>query len=94
MSKRIVIALGGNALGKTAQEQLRLVTETALRRRARSVLLAHCHVSGLAVPSPEDRIATLQCMDVLDKLQIELLDHLVFADGDYVSMAQSGLLRR
>ena len=29
MSKRIVIALGGNALGKTAQEQLRLVTETA-----------------------------------------------------------------
>ena len=29
MSKRIVIALGGNALGKTAQEQLQLVTETA-----------------------------------------------------------------
>lgn len=63
-------------------------------RRARSVLLAHCHVSGLAVPSPEDRIATLRCMDVLNQLQIEVLDHLVFADGDYVSMAQSGLLRR
>ena len=29
MSKRIVIALGGNALGNTAAEQLRLVTETA-----------------------------------------------------------------
>ena len=29
MSKRIVIALGGNALGSTAAEQLRLVTETA-----------------------------------------------------------------
>ena len=73
---------------------IRLVTETALRRRARAVLLAHCHVSGLAVPSPDDRIATLQCKDVLSKLQIELLDHLVFADGDYVSMAQSGLLNR
>ncbi len=72
---------------------IRLVTETALRHRARSVLLAHCHVSGLAVPSPEDRIATIQCKNVLDKLQIDLLDHLVFADGDYVSMARSGLLR-
>ena len=29
MGKRIVIALGGNALGNTAAEQLRLVTETA-----------------------------------------------------------------
>ena len=90
--------LGCDLLGEGSANfctlDIRLVTETALRRRARSVLLAHCHVSGLAVPSPEDRIATLQCMDVLDKLQIELLDHLVFADGDYVSMAQSGLLRR
>lgn len=29
MSKRIVIALGGNALGSTAAQQLQLVTETA-----------------------------------------------------------------
>ena len=29
MSKRIVIALGGNALGNTPYEQLALVTETA-----------------------------------------------------------------
>ena len=29
MSKRIVIALGGNALGSTPYEQLALVTETA-----------------------------------------------------------------
>lgn len=90
--------LGCDLLGEGSANfctlDIRLVVETALRRRARSVLLAHCHVSGLAVPSPDDRIATLQCMDVLNKLQIELLDHLVFADGEYVSMAQSGLLRR
>lgn len=73
---------------------IRLVTETALRHRARSILLAHCHASGLPIPSPEDRLATLQCKSVLDRLQIELLDHLVFADGEYVSMAKSGLLQR
>ena len=46
MSKRIVIALGGNALGKTAQEQLRLVTETArpivdLIEAGNEVVVAH-----------------------------------------------------
>lgn len=71
---------------------IRLVTETALRRRARSVILSHCHVSGLALPSPEDQAATLRCLKVLRGIDIELLDHLVFADGDYVSMTQSGML--
>lgn len=90
--------LGCDLLGEGSANfctlDIRLVTETALRRRARSVLLAHCHVSGLAVPSPEDRIATLQCMDVLDKLQIELLDHLSLPTETTSPWPQSGLLRR
>ena len=46
MSKRIVIALGGNALGNTPYEQLRLVTETAkpivdLIEEGNEVIIAH-----------------------------------------------------
>ena len=46
MSKRIVIALGGNALGNTAAEQLQLVTETAkaivdLIEAGNEVVVAH-----------------------------------------------------
>ena len=46
MSKRIVIALGGNALGNTAAEQLQLVTETAkaivdLIQEGHQVVVAH-----------------------------------------------------
>ena len=46
MSKRIVIALGGNALGSTPYEQLALVTETAkpivdLIAQGNEVIIAH-----------------------------------------------------
>ena len=46
MSKRIVIALGGNALGSTPYEQLALVTETAkpivdLIEQGNEVVIAH-----------------------------------------------------
>ena len=46
MSKRIVIALGGNALGNTPYEQLQLVTETAkpivdLIAQGNEVIIAH-----------------------------------------------------
>lgn len=46
MSKRIVIALGGNALGNTPAEQLQLVTETAksivdLIEQGNDVVIAH-----------------------------------------------------
>ncbi len=46
MSKRIVIALGGNALGKTPYEQLKLVVETAkpivdLIEEGNQVIIAH-----------------------------------------------------
>ena len=46
MSKRIVIALGGNALGSTAAEQLALVSKTAkaivdLIAEGNEVVIAH-----------------------------------------------------
>ena len=71
----------------------RLVIETAMDDRATSVVLAHNHVSGLAVPSEADVKLTLQLIPLLRALDIELLDHLVVADGEFVSMVRSGLIR-
>ena len=57
-------------------------------------VLAHCHVVGSTQPSYADHEATLACRKMLDRLDIELLDHLIFCDGDYVSLAQTGELHR
>ena len=57
-----------------------------------TLVLAHNHVSGLAVPSEADVKLTLQLIPLLRALDIELLDHLVVADGEFVSMVRSGLI--
>ena len=71
---------------------LREVVETALRCSASRVLLGHNHPSGVALPSQEDRQATEQIAQALRVMDIALMDHIVVADGDFVSMAASGML--
>ena len=61
---------------------IRKVVETAMGVNASTVVLAHNHPSGLAVPSAEDTQA-------LRAVEIALADHIVVADEDYVSIAMS-----
>lgn len=70
----------------------RRVVEKALQRRASQLYLAHCHINGLAFPSAADLQSTKRLRVALEALGLRLNDHLVFADGDYVSMVQSGLI--
>lgn len=76
----------------TAALSVRSVVEYALRTGATSVVLAHNHPSGIAVPSQEDIRTTEIVARALDTVDVLLADHIVVADLDYVSMAESGLL--
>lgn len=76
-----------------AAVSVRQVVEYALRAGAVGVVLAHNHPSGVALPSQQDVLVTRQLQEALAPLQIRLADHIVVADGDYVSMAESGLLQ-
>lgn len=71
---------------------VREVVENALHADASRVLLGHNHPSGVALPSEEDRQVTLQIQQALSTMGIVLSDHIVVADGDFVSMAASGML--
>ena len=88
-------ALGAVIVGILAfQEPVTVqVVENALYAGASSIILAHNHPSGVALPSRADVQATVQVRDALKRLDIRLIDHIIVADGDYVSMASSGLLR-
>ena len=66
------------------------MVETALAANATTVVLAHNHPSGIAVPSNEDVQTTRRIAAALQTVEIHLADHIVVADGDYVSMVQSG----
>lgn len=69
---------------------IRKIVETALTLKASSVVLAHNHPSGIALPSAEDIQATRRVAAALNAVEIQLVDHIVVADEDYVSLAQSG----
>ncbi len=74
----------------SAGVSVRKIVETALGANATTVVLAHNHPSGLALPSPEDIQTTRRVAAALSAVEVHLADHIVVADGDYVSMVQSG----
>lgn len=81
----------GEGSVNSASVPVRRIVEMALSLNATSVVLAHNHPSGLALPSGEDVQTTRRLATALDAVDITLADHIVVADDDYVSMAQSGL---
>ena len=55
-----------------------------------TLVLAHNHPSGLALPSGEDKATTQYLAGVLKSVNVTLLDHVVFSDDDMVSLRESG----
>lgn len=76
-----------------AQVHLRSLICAALRADAIGIILAHNHPSGMASPSPKDVTATLEMQRVCAKIGIELIDHVIIADGSYFSFKSECLLR-
>ena len=83
----------GEGSVNSASVPIRRIVEMALGANATSVVLAHNHPSGLALPSEEDKLTTQRLAGSLAAVDIELVDHLVVADEDYVSLRQSGWYR-
>lgn len=71
---------------------VRKVVEAALAVNATSVVIAHNHTSGIALPSKDDLQVTSLLQTALKCVEIHLVDHIIVADEDYVSFRDSGLL--
>ena len=72
---------------------VRKIVSGAIKFNASAAVLAHNHTSGVALPSGADIAATTRAAAALEAIDVTLLDHIVAADGDFVSLAQSGLLK-
>ena len=71
---------------------IRVIVENALKCGASAVVLSHNHPSGVALPSEDDNATTLAVYDALRTVDIRLLDHIIVADDDFVSLRENGLL--
>lgn len=94
-AKRKVLCLEkvGEGSVNSANVPIRRIVEVALAANATTVVLGHNHPGGLAFPSPEDINTTNYVAKALWAVEIDLADHIIVSDGEYISLAQSGLYR-
>ena len=93
-TKRCVICCAemGRGVVNSVDTGIRRIVEKALKVRASSVIIAHNHPDGIALPSREDEVFTRALYNALETVGIRLEDHIIAAEDDYTSMADTGLL--
>ncbi len=74
----------------SANLDIRKIVENTILTAASGVILAHNHPSGIALPSDDDFAATIRARQALATINVPLLDHIIVADNDFVSLADSG----
>ena len=67
------------------------VFREAVRRNAAAIAVAHNHPSGDPAPSSDDIAFTSALVEAGALLDINVLDHIVFGHGRYVSLREQGL---
>ncbi|MHB8949453.1 MAG: RadC family protein [Rhodoferax sp.] len=70
----------------------REVVLRALHHQASAVVLAHNHPSGTVQPSRADEMLTQTLKTTLALIDVRVLDHVIVAPGEALSMAERGLM--
>jgi len=74
----------------SSEINVRRIMQLALADNASSLIIAHNHPSGIALPSEPDILATIELAKALKGVGIRLRDHLIFArDNECVSFNDS-----
>ena len=77
----------------SAAISIRKIVDIALTENVTSVVLAHNHPSGLAIPSQEDTQTTYRIAKALRAVDVILADHIVVCGTDFVSLVHSEMYR-
>ncbi|MGG0656443.1 RadC family protein [Rummeliibacillus pycnus] len=70
----------------------REIFKTAVKYSAASIICSHNHPSGNPSPSPEDIEVTKRLQDAGLIMGVELLDHVVIGDSQFVSLKEKGYM--
>jgi DNA repair protein RadC len=68
----------------------REIFREAVKRSAASIICAHNHPSGVPTPSPEDIEVTKRIQEAGFIIGIELLDHVIIGDHQFISLKEKG----
>ena len=86
---KVMISRGG-LTGTVADPKI--IFRKALEHKAAYIILTHNHPSGNLKASQEDILITKKLIEAGRLLDLQVLDHLIFADESYYSMADEGII--
>ena len=92
MCRRVFFGPRIPALASVEDMHPRELVKRALEHNAAALIVAHNHPSGDSRPSLSDEALTKQLKDALEMVDVRLLDHMVIGDGEWVSMADWGMV--
>lgn len=87
---RYEIISSGGLTGTVAD--IRIMLKNALLQNANKLIIAHNHPSGNLQPSHADKDLTKKLQEAAGYMDIKLLDHLIIAGTNYLSMADEGMI--
>jgi DNA repair protein RadC len=70
----------------------RRVVESALKRKATALVLAHNHPNGHVQPSEQDKVLTRALVLATETVHLKIVDHLIVSADEAFSFRKSGLL--
>ena len=104
-TEEAVVLLLGDAKGKiifsdviakgsinSSDIPIRKIVDLSIRHNAKLAFIAHNHPSGNALPSRNDIETTMVIKNTLSSVGVELYDHFIVTDDDYVSLRESNLI--
>jgi len=68
----------------------REIFREAVKRSAASIICSHNHPSGIPTPSPEDIDVTTRLYEAGKIVGVDLLDHVIIGDHQFISMKEKG----
>jgi DNA repair protein RadC len=70
---------------------IRMILKNALLYNASKLVIAHNHPSGSKTPSDADKQLTHKLSESAKMMDITLIDHIIIAGNDFLSMADEGM---
>ena len=71
---------------------VRMILKNCLLYNANQMIIAHNHPSGSTKPSVADKELTNRLSEAAKLMDIKLLDHLIIAGGEYLSLSDEGIM--
>ncbi len=92
--KNEVISINTNAIGNNDSITIGLkeILSEPIKQMAHSIILSHNHPSGTLIPSKQDISFTKNVYEHAKIFNINLLDHIIVANSDYISLKEQGYI--